>query len=171
MTRADVIIRPERQGDQAEIATLLKAAFDGPAEAGLVARLRDANEIAEALVAVANGDGIVGYVACPRLQLVQAERTIPVAGVAPLAVAPARQRSGIGGTLMIAALERLRQQGESLVFVLGDPAYYMRFGFGLAAAEPFASDYAGPHFMALALRPDAPASGRLIYPRAFSDLG
>jgi len=72
---------------------------------------------------------------------------------------------------MAASLERLRQQGEALVFVLGDPAYYTRFGLSLAVAEPFASDYAGPHFMALALRPDAPASGRLVYPRAFSDLG
>ncbi|MBN9049338.1 MAG: N-acetyltransferase [Rhizobiales bacterium] len=171
MTRADVVIRPEQRGDHAEIAALLTAAFDGPAEADLVMRLRDDNDIALALLAVANGGEIVGHIACPRLQLVQAERRIPVVGVAPLAVAPARQRSGIGGALMAASLERLRQQGEALVFVLGDPAYYTRFGLSLAVAEPFASDYAGPHFMALALRPDAPASGRLVYPRAFSDLG
>lgn len=170
MTRADVVIRPEQHGDHPEIAALLTAAFDGSAEADLVARLRDDNDMALALVAIATDGRIVGYIACPRLQLMQGDHSIPVAGVAPLAVAPARQRSGIGGALMAESLERLRQQGESLVFVLGDPAYYTRFGFDLAAAESFASDYAGPHFMALALRPDAPATGRLIYPGAFSDL-
>ena len=171
MTRADVVIRPEQHGDHAGITELLNAAFAGLVEADLVARLRADNDIVLAMVAVAADGAIVGYVACPRLQLMQDDHSIPVAGVAPLAVAPARQRSGIGGALMAASLERLRQQGEALVFVLGDPAYYTRFGFDLAAAEPFASDYAGPHFMALALRPDAPANGRLIYPRAFSELG
>lgn len=171
MTPNDVVIRPEQHGDHAGIAALLTAAFNGSVEADLVARLRDDNDIVLALVAVTTDGGIVGYVACPRLQLERGGHSIPVAGVAPLAVAPARQRRGIGGALMATGLERLRQQGEALVFVLGDPAYYSRFRFDLAAAEPFASDYAGPHFMALALRPDAPTNGRLIYPRAFSDLG
>ena len=171
MTRADVVIRPEQHGDHAEIAALLTAAFEGPAEADLVARLRGDNDIVLALVAVATDGRIVGYIACPRLQLMQDDHGIPVAGVAPLAVAPVHQRSGIGSALMAAGLERLWQQGEALVFVLGDPAYYTRFGLDVTAAEPFASDYAGSHFMALALRPDAPATGRLIYPRAFSDLG
>lgn len=171
MTRADVVIRPEQHGDHAEVAALLKAAFGGTAEADLVTRLRDNKDIVLALAAVTTHGTIVGYIACPRLQLMQDAPGIPVVGVAPLAVAPAHQRGGIGGALMAASLERLRQQGEALVFVLGDPAYYTRFGFDLASAEPFASDYAGPHFMALALRADAPANGRLIYPRAFSDLG
>lgn len=171
MTPNDVVIRPEQHGDHAGIATLLKAAFDGAVEADLVARLRDDNDIVLALVAVAADSRIVGYLVCPRLQLAEDDRSSPIAGVAPLAVAPADQRRGIGSALMIAGIERLRQQREALVFVLGDPAYYSRFGFDRAAAEPFACDYAGPHFMALALRPDTPANGRLIYPRAFSGLG
>jgi len=171
MTRADVVIRPEQPGDHAGVASLLKAAFGGAVEAGLVERLRNDDDIVRALVAVSEKGAVVGYVAFPRLRLTGGDRDRPAVGVAPLAVCPASQKNGIGSALMTAGLEWLRQQGELLVFVLGDPAYYARFGFELSAAEPFISEYAGPYFMALALQPDAPAEGRLIYPSAFADPG
>ena len=47
----------------------------------------------------------------------------------PLAVNPARQKAGIGSALVRAGLERLATTGVAQVFVLGDPAYYARFGF------------------------------------------
>lgn len=49
--------------------------------------------------------------------------------LAPLAVAPSHQRSGIGRQLVTAGLDALRARGVDAVFVLGDPAYYTRFGF------------------------------------------
>ena len=49
--------------------------------------------------------------------------------LAPLAVAPGSQRQGIGSTLVNAGLQRLKDMGIDSVFVLGDPAYYSRFGF------------------------------------------
>ena len=60
-------------------------------------------------------------------------------------------------------------RAERLVFVLGDPAYYGRFGF--TVMEGFVSRYAGPYFQALMLAPDAPKAGRVSYPKAFDDLG
>jgi putative acetyltransferase len=171
MTRSDMVIRSEQSGDHAEIAGLLKAAFDGAVEADLVERLRSDKDIVQAFVAVSKDGTIAGYAAFLRLWLTDGEQTRPVVGVAPLAVSPADQKRGIGGALMATGLEWLKQQGELLVFVLGDPAYYVRFGFDLSVAEPFISEYAGPYFMALALQPDAPAEGRLIYPRAFADQG
>ena len=67
-----------------------------------------------------------------------------------------------------AGLERARSAGWRGVFVLGDPGYYRRFGFDPALAGGFASPYAGPHLMALALGPDLPArSGRIEYAPAF----
>jgi putative acetyltransferase len=65
-----------------------------------------------------------------------------------------------------------RATGEELVFVLGEPDYYARFGFSAATAAPFASPYAGPYFMALALRPGfaLPEAGEANYARAFSGL-
>jgi putative acetyltransferase len=49
--------------------------------------------------------------------------------LAPLAVAPDRQKQGIGSALVHAGLERLKGLGIQAVYVLGDPAYYGRFGF------------------------------------------
>lgn len=47
----------------------------------------------------------------------------------PLAVAPARQRQGIGSAIVRAGLRRLEEAGVGLVLVLGDPNYYRRLGF------------------------------------------
>lgn len=49
--------------------------------------------------------------------------------LAPLAVAPALQRQGVGSALVRAGIERQRASGVTRVLVLGDPAYYGRFGF------------------------------------------
>lgn len=57
------------------------------------------------------------------------ERTEKVALLAPLAVASARQRQGIGSAIVRAGLQRLEAAGTDAVYVLGDPAYYGRFGF------------------------------------------
>jgi putative acetyltransferase len=55
--------------------------------------------------------------------------------------------------------------------VLGDPAYYARFGFDPGAAGSFQSPYPGPHFMALRLTRSAPTNGIVRYPPAFTPLG
>jgi putative acetyltransferase len=55
--------------------------------------------------------------------------------------------------------------------VLGEPAYYARFGFEAAVARAFQSAYSGPHFMGLRLNENAPQGGKVRYPAAFADLG
>lgn len=79
--------------------------------------------------------------------------------LAPLAVAPERQRQGIGAALVAAALAAAAGGGWRAVFVLGDPAYYRRFGFDAALAAGFDSPYAGPHLMARPLGGPLPARG------------
>ena len=56
------------------------------------------------------------------------------------------------------------------MFVLGNPAYYTRFGFALDAAQPFTCVYAGPYFMALRLADTAPRAGIVRYPAVFEGL-
>ena len=56
-------------------------------------------------------------------------------------------------------MARAREGGWAAAFVLGDPAYYGRFGFRADAARGYASPYAGEHFLALPLGPE-PLSGR-----------
>lgn len=83
--------------------------------------------------------------------------TTAVPGLAPLAVAPAYQRAGIGSALVTRSLRLAKAGGYPLVIVTGRPAYYSRFGFAAAAEmgisptnpEAFADLNA---FMAKALR-------------------
>lgn len=55
--------------------------------------------------------------------------TDALALLGPLAVSPSHQRRGIGSVLVHEGLRRLECDGVSTVLVLGDPAYYSRFGF------------------------------------------
>jgi len=160
-----LLIRDERRDDAFAIRGIVSAAFSGAAEADLIDTLRAAGDLAVSLVATRDG-AIAGHIALSRLRA-------PKGGLAlaPLAVAPAEQRRGIGATLVAAALERSREDGYGVVFVLGDPAYYARFGFSLAEAARYTSPYSGPHFMALRIANIAEAAGDVIYPPAFAALG
>ena len=68
-----------------------------------------------------------------------------------VAVRPERQRCGVGSLLIRDDLSRCEVGGWAAVFVLGNPAYYGRFGSRADRASGFESPYVGPHFMALAL--------------------
>lgn len=165
---AIAVIRPEMQRDGSSVRAVLEAAFGGTVEADLTERLRADGDLVQALVAELP-EGVVGYVAFPRLTLATDGRNIPVAGLAPVGVSPAMQRQGTGSALIRAGLARLKDRGEGLVFVLGEPGYYDRFGFEVMPG--FVSPYVGPYFQTLRLSPNAPSSGTVSYPRAFADLG
>jgi len=162
-----MIIRTERPDDRAAVATVVERAFGRPDEARLVAQLRSAGDGTKiALVAVA-GDLVVGHVMLTRM--VAPFRAL---GLAPVSVAPEHQRQGVGRSLVEEGLRQARTQGWDAVFVLGNPAYYGRFGFSVDLARNFSSPYAGPHFMVLPLRPGLPASaGSVDYAPAFASLG
>lgn len=149
--------------DRAAVRATIEAAFARADEADLVDRLREDGDAEVSLVAVEGGE-IVGHVLFSRMKA-----PFRALCLAPVAVVPTRQRTGIGGRLIRAGLERARVAGWQGVFVLGDPGYYRRFGFDPALAGGFVSPYAGPHLMALALGPVLPVSGGEIeYAPAFS---
>jgi len=168
-TDIEVAIRPYEAADAPQVRRLLEQAFGGTDEADLVDRLMRDGDLVLTLVAERN-DEIVGCVAFPRLAIAdESGGTTPSVGLAPLAVATKARRRDIGGALVRAGLARLRDMDETLVFVLGDPAYYRRFGF--EAADPaFRSPYSGPHFMQARLRGGGPESGTIRYPVAFAAL-
>jgi putative acetyltransferase len=165
-----VTIRPEAAADAPAIHDLLAHAFETSAEANLVDRLRQDGDLVLALVATDAVHAVLGHVAFPRLRVESAGREFPVVGLAPLAVAAKHRRQGIGAALTRAGLDRLRALGEPLVFVMGDPDYYTRFGFALEVAQPFECVYAGPYFMALRWADTAPRAGTVRYPAAFHGL-
>ena len=73
---------------------------------------------------------------------------------------------------MHVALDRAREGAWAAIFVLGDPAFYGRFGFRADAARGFASPYAGEHFMVVPLGPaPLPGIGTVVHPAPFTALG
>jgi putative acetyltransferase len=99
-------------------------------------------------------------------------RRLRALGLGPLAVIPGCQGEGVGSTLMKAAVAEARASGVEIIFLLGDPEYYGRFGFTVGAAAAFESPYAGPYFQALALVDLPPlSSGIADYAAAFAELG
>jgi putative acetyltransferase len=166
------VIRPAEPEDAAGIRAVHEAAFPTPVEADLVETLVHEGDAIVSLVAERQG-GIVGHVLLSRMQVSGDGQALRALGLGPVGVLPGFQGGGIGAALIESALGIARATGEDIVFVLGEPDYYTRFGFSAGAAAPFASPYAGPYFMALPIRPDfaPPESGMAAYARAFSDLG
>lgn len=159
-------IRYAKPDDHAAIAGVLTAAFGRTDEAGLVERLRADEDVLFELVAVEDG-AICGHIAFSRLW---ADRFELYGALAPLAVHPDRHCQGLGSKLIRAGIERARQFGCHGVLVLGDPAYYGRFGFAAATAGDIKSPYSGlPAFQALALEDNAFEGAMIVaYPGAFT---
>ncbi len=159
-----VTIRPETAADLAAIRAVNESAFGQPDEADLVDRLREEGAILLSLVAERDG-GIAGHVLFTRMHIA----STPAVALAPVAVLPAHQRQGIGDALIRRGLDLLRDSGERSVFVVGHPAYYLRFGFSTALAASVESPFEREFFMALELAPGALSNvtGRVRYPAAF----
>lgn len=165
-------IRPAEPPDAAGIRAVHLAAFPTPAEADLVAALDRDGDTAVSLVGESRGE-IVGHVLLSRMRATGDGRIYRALGLGPVGVRPGFQGGGVGRRLIEGALAIARATGEELVFVLGEPDYYGRFGFTAATAAPFASPYAGPYFMAIALKQGwaPPARGDAVYAPAFAALG
>jgi len=168
-----MLIRREREADVAAVRAVVVAAFGNdsgpePIEAPLLDRLRaDTGWLpALSLVAVEADGSVVGHVVCTR----GAVAGTPALGLGPLAVRPDHQRQGVGSALVHAVLGAAEALEESVVCLLGDPAYYERFGFrpaselGIGAPE----EAWGRYFQARALG-TAPR-GRFSYARPFDDI-
>lgn len=149
-------IRNEHAVDIEAIYEVNSAAFPTPAEADLVNALRAARALLLSLVAVENGK-VVGHIAFSPVEIGSVEGMIEAVGLAPLAVLPEYQRKGIGLQLVEWGLQELQAAGHKIVFVLGDPNYYRRFGFVPAAKYRIRWERKAPDesFMVKELRVDA----------------
>ena len=163
-----MIVRPEVPDDHEAVGRVLTDAFGGPAEARLVELLRASDAYVPDLALVGEADGeIVGHILFSRVQI--GDR--PALALAPMAVAPARQRMGLGTALARAGLARAAARPEEAVVVLGHPGYYPRFGFVPASRlgiEPPWPNIPDDAFLALPLPGYTGACrGVVVYPPAF----
>jgi putative acetyltransferase len=164
-----MIIRTEKPADAAAIGEVVTAAFGQPLEAELVRRLRSEGDLVLSLVAEDEG-AIIGHVAFSRAWIEHDGMRSPGIALAPVSVLPDRQRKGTARALIGAGHLRLKTLGEKIVFVLGDPDYYRRFGFSHETAKAFGCIYQGDYLQALRLSYDAPTEGEVIYASAFAGL-
>ena len=122
----EVDIRTSLPTDQAALETLYPAAFPDEDLLPLLRELLSEEDNVLSLVAVSDGT-LVGHIAFTMCGIAGHSDKVGLLG--PLAVGPRYQRQGIGGTLIRHGLNRLKNEGAIQVNVLGDPAYYGRFGF------------------------------------------
>ncbi|QKV78373.1 GNAT family N-acetyltransferase [Amycolatopsis sp. Hca4] len=170
-----MLIRRETPADRAAIHTVHAEAFrreEGvtPVEAPLVDELRAEGDLINALSLVAVREGtVIGHVCCSRARI--GEDTTVAVGLGPLGVLPAHQKSGVGSALVHAVVAAADALGHGVVVLLGNPAYYSRFGFVTASDLSITAPDPrwGAHFQARTLAAYEPTqAGAFEYAPAFS---
>jgi putative acetyltransferase len=156
-----VVRAAARPDDETGILAVVEAAFSDPTrdaseELTIVHATWAAKRASQLIELVADDNGtVVGHVlAAPgRIDGTPA----PVAGVAPVCVAPSHQGHGVGSALMESLVLAATTRGWPLLVLLGDPAFYARFGFEPAGSLGLTYEPAGvgsPHFQARRLGDD-----------------
>ncbi|RKY21112.1 MAG: GNAT family N-acetyltransferase [Planctomycetota bacterium] len=146
------MVRCATDADRADILGVCESAFgheEGPEIVELVTALLADETAMPRLSLVAEADRrIVGHVLFSAVQIPSSPRCVPAQILAPLAVSHDQQGEGVGGSLINAGLKQLASSGVALVFVLGHPDYYPKFGFrpagvlGLEAPYPIPTEHA-----------------------------
>jgi len=162
-------IRAECKADEQAVFEVNAATFPTLAEANIVEALRKGASPVLSLVAECGGKIVAHIMFSP--MTVPGESETKIMGLAPVAVVPEVQRSGVGKALVEAGLESCRRLGIHAVVVLGHPEYYPKFGFVPASRYGIRCEYDVPDeaFMALELVPGAlrGISGTVRYHEAF----
>ena len=158
-------IRQERPEDVDAIRAVTAAAFVGmphsrQTEARIVDALRTAGALTISLVAIQERE-IVGHVAFSPVRISGA--TGDWHGLGPVSVRPDRQRKGVGQALIRDGLRRLRALDAAGCVLLGEPAYYRRFGF---ESDPDLSygDVPARYFQRLVFNGPAPKGEASFHP-------
>jgi putative acetyltransferase len=170
-----VEVREEHPGDADSVASLHQEAFGGDhgaAVAALVDELRAFAHTGKGLSLVAEEDGaVVGHVMFSPGLLDAPARLVAVQILGPVGVRPPSQRKGIGRAMIGRGLEIVSQREVPAVFLEGDPGYYGRLGFVLAAPLGFRKPslrIPDAGFQVMTLPAYEPwMTGTVVYPDAF----
>jgi putative acetyltransferase len=158
-----LVIRPEKPEDIESIRNINRQAFGQENESKLVDKLRNRGALTISLVAVWDSE-LVGHIAFSPVVVESGTSGFTAIALAPMAVLPAHQRKGIGLQLVQAGLEECRRLGHEIVFLVGHPDYYPRFGFVPAKPKGVDCEFEVPEeaWMILELREGALAGRRGI---------
>ncbi len=129
-------IRKSTESDRPEIRNIHVKAFgeqEGPVVADLANDLLDDKTAKPLLSMVAiENEKIIGHIMFINVKVTQTTEPVSAQILAPLAVLPNEQNKGVGSQLIKEGLQQLKKSDVNLVFVLGHPDYYPRFGFKAA---------------------------------------
>ncbi len=136
-----MIIRRALDSDLDDVLSVERAAFGADDEVNLVRELLgDASAKPIVSLIAFQESRALGHILFTKASL-EAEAKLSISLLAPLAVVPDAQNQGIGGELIKCGLRLLSESGVDLVFVLGHPNYYSRYGFKPAGKLGFEAPY------------------------------
>ena len=162
-----MIIRHELPGEAKAIGRVTHLAFEGHpyshgTEAAIVRELRAAGALSLSLVCEAGGD-VLGHIALSPVKVNDAD--CGWFGLGPISVLPDLQGQGIGSALMRAAIAWMKDADAGGCVLVGEPAYYARFGFAPREALVL-PDVPAEYLLALPLSGPVP-SGIVSFHPAF----
>ncbi|MDM5234852.1 N-acetyltransferase [Bacillus cereus] len=173
-----VTTRQEQQNDYRKTEEVVQQAFSheefsDKKEHELVKRIRECDAFIPELSIVAIDEEIVGHIMLSKITIEKDGASVDSLALAPVSVATSHQKKGIGGKLIVAALEKAKELGYGSVVVLGHPEYYPKFGFKKASEWNIKAPFEVPDevFMAKELRGDAlqGVEGIVQYSSAFAE--
>ncbi len=130
-----MLIRQETAKDFTEIYELVKTAFetakvaDGD-EQDYVIKLRNSpNYIPELALVLVENERIIGHIMFTRMFVTSHDKQFEALLLSPVCMELEYRNQGIGSSFIRQSLQKAREKGFKAVFLVGDPAYYQRFGF------------------------------------------
>lgn len=166
--KMNIQIRDEKLSDIQAIFDLTQAAFanakhSSHTEQFIVNALRHSGQLSLSLVAISNHK-LIGHIAFSPVKI--SDGTKDWYGLGPISVLPEYQGQGVGAKLMHAGLEALKDLDAVGCVLLGDPAYYSKFGFK-ADARLVLQGVPAEYFQILPFTEHVP-SGDVVYADAFN---
>ncbi len=130
-----MIIKKETVEDFSQIYDLVKVAFQtakvsNGKEQDFVNQLRNSGNYIPELALVAEEDGqMIGHIMLTKTYVVNGNITHETLLLAPISVVLAYRNRGVGSAIIKESFARAKTLGYSSIFLVGNPAYYHRFGF------------------------------------------
>jgi predicted N-acetyltransferase YhbS len=159
----NMVIRQKKETEFPVIYDLVKVAFQTAKvsngdEQNFVDRLRaSSNYIPELALVAADQGELIGHIMLTKTFVNTENGQYPVLLLGPVSVVLERRNQGVGTRLIEEACRLARAQGHQAVILVGDPAYYHRFGFRSAVDFGIANTNGIPDekVMACELTPEA----------------
>ena len=130
-----MVIRQAKETDYNAIYELVKTAFetaqvsDGT-EQDFVNQLRSSQRFIPALeLVIEENNELIGHILLTKQSIEGTEKLISALLLAPLCICLEKRNKGLGGKLLMKGLETAGALGYQAAFLVGNPAYYERFGF------------------------------------------